>query len=325
MSRRCSWIFVIAAVLAAGFAAPTAAKDFCPARIVSPSDGGTTSTTPTIQAKADPGGGCEPNAKWISLVIIHDASNNTVYEYNHVRGKGLLTGRAWKRGMLLVDHTVPEGELKAGETYRLDVDFPSKQVFPATFDTDVGFDGITFSTRGGSTSSAALSGDGAASMTLEANTDRPGADYRNFDIGKDDPTLCASACAYDPDCKAYTFAPMGYWEGSNAQCWLKDTIPERRSAGGLVSGVRWPDYTGAADPVTREANTDRPGADFKRLDLSSEDPQQCARVCARNQRCEAYTYTPRGHWSGSPPHCFLKERAPGRTQASGVFSGVRLE
>lgn len=46
-------------------------------------------------------------------------------------------------------------------------------------------------------------------VTMEANTDRPGMDYKNFWLDTPDPGLCQKACADDPNCKAYTYVnPM---------------------------------------------------------------------------------------------------------------------
>lgn len=303
------------------------AQDFCQARIVSPQPGAQTSTTPTIQAEPEIRGGCDPNVKWLSLGIYHADSNNRVYEWSKTRGKGLLTGRAYTSGALMIDHTVPQGELREGEDYRLVVDFPDRRFrFPMQFDPGrIGPDDqIRFTTGGSGGSRQKLSQDASNSVTLEPGTDRPGADYSNFDIGKDDPLLCASACAYDTDCMAWAFAPAGYWEGSNAQCWLKNTIPERTSAPQLVSGVRWKDYVSAETAFTREDNFDRPGSDLRSFDMDSADPSACAQACADNGSCKAYTFVPAGR-QGPQPRCWLKGSVPGKIQSDGLVSGVKLD
>ena len=43
------------------------------------------------------------------------------------------------------------------------------------------------------------------SLTMEANWDRPGFDYKNFWLEKDCPECCRDACAKDPKCKAFTY------------------------------------------------------------------------------------------------------------------------
>jgi hypothetical protein len=323
-----------AVVMAAGFSVSTiddaAAKDFCPARIVSPSQSATTSTTPTIQAEPA-SGDCDPNVKWLSLAIYHADSNNRIYEWNDVRGKGLLTGRAYTSGMLLIDHTVPAGELSPGEDYRLVVDFPDKRFrFPARFDPSrIGPDDqVRFATRGGGSGTnrnqALRRGDSSGSVTLEPGTDRPGADYVNFDIGRDDPLICASACAYDRNCMAWTFAPAGHWQGANAQCWLKNTIPKRTEARDLVSGVRWRDYVSGDVGFTREENFNRPGSDIRSATLDRADPAACAQMCADTVACKAYTYVPAGR-QGPDPRCWLKDAVPARSRNAGLTSGVKLD
>ena len=120
----------------------------CPAEIVSPSSGATVSATPTIQATADNRSDCDPNVKDVRLEIVEADSGNTVYEHSYTRGQGLLTGRTWSTGMLLLDHQIPSGELSAGETYRAEVYYDKPT--PFAFDNYAGVAGTTtFTVRGG--------------------------------------------------------------------------------------------------------------------------------------------------------------------------------
>ena len=72
---------------------------------------------------------------------------------------------------------------------------------------------------------------------MNDNTDRPGSDYKNFDLNSPDPSLCQQACAGDPNCKAFTFVKPGI-QGPNARCWLKNTVPAPVSNTCCTSGVK---------------------------------------------------------------------------------------
>lgn len=74
-------------------------------------------------------------------------------------------------------------------------------------------------------------------ISVELSTDRPGLDYRNFDLPQAKYELCRDACADDPKCKAYTYVKPGV-QGPNARCWLKSSVPPARSGGCCVSGLK---------------------------------------------------------------------------------------
>jgi len=84
----------------------------------------------------------------------------------------------------------------------------------------------------------------AQGLTAEDNIDRPGADYRSFDLPQPGWELCRNACASDGHCQAYTFVRPGV-QGPNARCWLKSSVPAPVQRGCCVSGVR---STGGAVP-----------------------------------------------------------------------------
>ncbi|MCJ7445271.1 MAG: PAN domain-containing protein, partial [Methanotrichaceae archaeon] len=65
----------------------------------------------------------------------------------------------------------------------------------------------------------------------------PGSDYRDFDLGAADPSLCAQACAEDTQCKAFTYVKPGL-QGSNAHCWLKNVVPDQVQSECCVSGIK---------------------------------------------------------------------------------------
>ncbi len=72
---------------------------------------------------------------------------------------------------------------------------------------------------------------------MEFNTDRPGLDYRSFDLPWDDPGLCQEACTRDSKCKAWTYVKPNI-QGPYARCWLKHSVPNPRSGTCCISGTR---------------------------------------------------------------------------------------
>ena len=71
---------------------------------------------------------------------------------------------------------------------------------------------------------------GSDADQLEYNTDRPGSDYRNFDLpngaGRDAGLKqCLVECEGDDQCVAFTYVRAGL-QGPNPRCWLKDRVPE---------------------------------------------------------------------------------------------------
>ena len=183
----------------------------------------------------------------------------------------------------------------------------------------------------------------AVVLTYEFNTDRPGRDYKHFDLPTPDYKLCSQACKNDPECKAYTYVKPGI-QGSKARCWLKSEIPSAKSSDCCISGIKRPvgssDATPSSpqrttpqkpsampdplpkpgampDPLPKpgampdplptptllndsssrehaaiqsgfgfEANTDRPGKDYKNFDLSAPDPNLCRQECIGDPKCK---------------------------------------
>ena len=72
---------------------------------------------------------------------------------------------------------------------------------------------------------------------LEYDTDRPGLDYRSFDLSTPDPNLCRQACKDDPRCLAFTYVKPGY-QGPTARCWLKDRVPSATTNKCCISGLK---------------------------------------------------------------------------------------
>lgn len=72
----------------------------------------------------------------------------------------------------------------------------------------------------------------------EYDVDRPGSDYRNFDLQAANPDLCAAQCAQDGRCRAWTYVRPGA-QGPNARCWLKDQVPNPvANVSKAISGVK---------------------------------------------------------------------------------------
>jgi PAN domain-containing protein len=83
----------------------------------------------------------------------------------------------------------------------------------------------------------AASGQGAAHMTVEKNTDRPGGDYRTFALTRPQANDCRMACLADTQCRAYTYVNPGI-QGPQARCWLKSVMPAKVSRSWAESGVK---------------------------------------------------------------------------------------
>jgi hypothetical protein len=73
-------------------------------------------------------------------------------------------------------------------------------------------------------------------LTVESGADRPGADYRDYEVTDPDPSRCALDCSSDEQCKAYTFVkPAG---GKPGHCRLKDRAPAKVPSDCCVSGLK---------------------------------------------------------------------------------------
>jgi hypothetical protein len=77
---------------------------------------------------------------------------------------------------------------------------------------------------------------GPLNCAVELNSDRPGGDYRNFDLASGNYEECRTACASDHSCRAYSFVKPGV-PGVSGRCWLKKERPYSRANTCCVSGV----------------------------------------------------------------------------------------
>jgi PAN domain len=73
-------------------------------------------------------------------------------------------------------------------------------------------------------------------QTFEPNTDRMGSDYRSFDLPAPNPQLCEQTCMNESVCRAWTFVLPGF-QGPQARCWLKNSIPAATASDCCTSGI----------------------------------------------------------------------------------------
>lgn len=105
--------------------------------------------------------------------------------------------------------------------------------------------------------------------------------------------------------------------------WIESTPMVRVSL--LKACLVFAVMAGAAVPggsARAQANFDRPGADYARVEMNSRDPADCALSCERDRRCRAWSFTYPGDPSEQPV-CWLKNAVPQRVQDNCCVSGVR--
>lgn len=95
-------------------------------------------------------------------------------------------------------------------------------------------------------SGAQEAADVVPAMSMEEDTDRPGANFRNFRLDEPRPEVCRTACAADVRCRAYTYVKPGF-EGPKARCWLKHGVPPTEEDDCCISGVRVPPQATGGD------------------------------------------------------------------------------
>ena len=74
----------------------------------------------------------------------------------------------------------------------------------------------------------------------EEDFDRPGQDYKNFEIEDPNANTCEYFCTREAQCKAWTYVKPGV-QGAKAKCWLKTgapaLIPNNCCISGLKAGI----------------------------------------------------------------------------------------
>jgi hypothetical protein len=87
----------------------------------------------------------------------------------------------------------------------------------------------------------------SGSAAFEVDVDRPGSDYRSFDLVTPRPEECRDTCLVEPQCVAFTYVNPGV-QGSSARCWLKNGVPPSTPNACCLSGVKIPPASAAAAP-----------------------------------------------------------------------------
>jgi hypothetical protein len=72
---------------------------------------------------------------------------------------------------------------------------------------------------------------------VEVGVNRPGSDYRSFEMRQADAKLCQQACTEDQQCRAWTYVKPGV-QGNTARCWLKNAVPNPQPDDCCTSGVK---------------------------------------------------------------------------------------
>jgi len=162
---------------------------------------------------------------------------------------------------------------------------------------------------------------------MEAESNRPGSDYRSFNLGVPDPQICKRQCDSEGQCASWTYVKPGI-QGTQARCWLKHSVPNRRNDGCCVSGVRaGPTPVPLPPPPLplgpgMEADSNRPGSDYRNFTLAAPDPQICKAQCDAEGQCASWTYVKPGY-QGAQARCWLKHAVPNRQSNACCVSGVR--
>ena len=74
--------------------------------------------------------------------------------------------------------------------------------------------------------------------------------------------------------------------------------------------------------VSLEPDTNRPGMDYRSLDLEDARPELCRQACERDEKCRAYTYIKPGI-QGPRARCWLKSGVPAPQKGACCISGVK--
>jgi hypothetical protein len=80
--------------------------------------------------------------------------------------------------------------------------------------------------------------------------------------------------------------------------------------------------TSGANAQTFEPNTNRPGSDYRVIDLSSADSQLCQQACLGDDVCRAWSYVQPG-LQGPTARCWLKNAVPTPMTADCCTSGIK--
>lgn len=169
---------------------------------------------------------------------------------------------------------------------------------------------------------APLCGTAFAEESADTGVNRPGRDYKDFDM---EPSIagyapCQAACASDHWCRAWAYANSGI-VGPKPHCWLKKSVPDPVNDSRFVSGV-----SGVITGL--EFDTNRFGSDyrdfaigFNYVELSDQVELRCKTACEKDDQCKAWTYV-KPEKEGASAHCWLKNAVPDKSRNNCCISGV---
>ncbi|HEY0783157.1 MAG TPA: PAN/Apple domain-containing protein [Thermoanaerobaculia bacterium] len=152
----------------------------------------------------------------------------------------------------------------------------------------------------------------AAQMNVQTGYDHSGGDYTSFPAG--DAYECQRACEREGRCRAFTLLR------SAGTCYLKDNVYPLRRNGDAVTGSKerggaYPPGPGLGGDLVREPGYDRRGDDYATFRTRGDG--ECARLCASDGRCLAYTYL------FSNGTCYLKGRVNSRFYNRDAVTGYK--
>ena len=185
---------------------------------------------------------------------------------------------------------------------------------------------------------------------VELDTDLLGNNYLDFNLSSPAPELCRSACEADDICSGWTYVKPESG-GKKAWCWLKTGVVNFRVVSDCcVSGIVRSDSTPpkiifegekikiveaavnkawkstgefAGKPTGPELDTDRPGGDYTRVFMTSDDHLLCESACNEDKQCAAWTFVKPG-FQGPRAQCWLKARVPDKSSDECCVSGVKV-
>lgn len=154
---------------------------------------------------------------------------------------------------------------------------------------------------------------------VEENTNRPGRDYRSFDVPRPAPgtlggtwDVCQRECQKETNrCNAWTYVKPGI-QGPLARCWLKGPMPDAQPNNCCTSGVV---------PRPQEPGIDRAGGDYANFENQTSVTSECQHACEKDPQCLAWTSVRPG-LQGPKGRCWLKNTIPPATRNTCCWSGV---
>ena len=123
----------------------------------------------------------------------------------------------------------------------------------------------------------------AQAQSFEPEMDRPGLDFKTFELSAPLPAHCQKACNEDAKCKAWTFAWPGKRAG-RAHCSLKTGEPEKKKDNCCISGLR-------SEPVAKPAEPAPPEPEISQPEPPKPEPTEPEPEADLATQCEDYART----------------------------------